>query len=284
MDDSADLVSALLDDLSPAAIEDLADIPIPPGGLWDPTVEPAPDPPAAPLRWRVFFATHTDRDVALDVIARECPHLHLRAADVDDEDWAARSQAALTSVHAGRFIVAPPWDRPATVPDGHTVIVIEPSMGFGTGHHQTTRLCLRLLSGLDVTNLRVLDIGTGSGVLAMAAALGGARDVLGLDVDPDAIDAATSSAAMNPLPPVIHFEVGDFRIAPPGPADLVLANLTGGMLRSTAASLAALRAPGGRLILSGFDHTEVDAVRAAFAELSEVGRLDEDGWVALDLA
>lgn len=294
VDGSADTLAALLDDLSPAAIEDLADIPIPPGGLWDPTFGPIPDPPPTPLRWRIYFATDADRDRAANVIGRECPHLSLGPYEVDDEDWAARSQASLTAVHAGRFVVAPPWDRPGSVPHGHTVIVIEPSMGFGTGHHATTRLCLRLLSEVDVTGMRVLDIGTGSGVLAIAAALSGAAEVLGLDVDPDAIGAARASAAMNTLPPVagdpkgsllqrIRFEVADFRTAPPPPADLALANLTGGMLRSTARSLTALQASGGRLILSGFDHTEADGVRRAFEGLSEVRRLEEEGWVALEL-
>jgi ribosomal protein L11 methyltransferase len=283
VDDSSDILSALLDDLSPAAIEDLADMPIPPAGLWDPTFDPVPDPPPLPLRWRIYFATESDRDRAAVAIRRECPHLSVGASDVDDEDWAARSQAALSAVHAGRFIVAPPWDLPRSVPDGRTLIVIEPSMGFGTGHHATTRLCLQLLSDIDVRGKRVLDIGTGSGVLAMAAALGGAAEVLGLDVDAHAITAALASAAMNPLPPIIRFEVGDFRTAPPAPADVVLANLTGGMLRSTASQLARLEAPGGRLILSGFDLSQVDAVCAAFADLSEVRRLEEEGWVALEL-
>lgn len=282
VDDSADTLAVLLDDLSPSAIEDLAEIPIPPG-LWDMTFGPLPDPPPSPLRWRIHFATETDRDRAAEAISRACPHLALRPIAVDDEDWAARSQASLQAIHAGRFIVAPPWDLPRSVPPDTHLIVIEPSMGFGTGHHATTRLCLRLLSAIEVKGRRVLDIGTGSGVLAMAAALCGAAEVDGLDVDPDAIRSAEASAALNTLPPVIRFSVGDFRTAPPAPGDVVFANITGGMLRNTAARLTTLLSPGGRLVVSGFDHAEADAVREAFTGLSEVRRLHEDEWVALEL-
>ena len=115
----------------------------------------------------------------------------------------------------------------------------------------------------------------------MAAALMGARSVIGIDVDQDAIDSAENSARMNTLPDTIAFQVLDFRNDPPKPADLVLANLTGGMLTSSAASIAALVGGSGQLILSGFDHTEVDAVVAAFAPFSERARLTEDNWIAL---
>jgi len=280
--DADELVAAALDDYSPQAIEDLAERPLPSGGLWDPTFPPIPEPPPTPLRWRVFFASAGDRDRARAGLAAIWPRLRLTPADVPDEDWAARSQQSLTAVTAGRFIVAPPWDVPSSCGEA-TVIIIEPSMGFGTGHHPTTRLCLRLLSHLDVTDRRVLDLGTGSGVLAMAAALAGAADVVGIDVDQDAIDAARTSAALNPLPPVVRFETGDFRTAPPPPADLVLANLTGGMLRTTAATLRSLVAPAGTLIISGFDESEEPAVREAFAGLRVVERLEEATWVALRL-
>ena len=281
-----ELLAAVLDDYAPLAIEDLAERPLPPGGLWDPTFPPIPEPPPTPLRWRVFFNDAAGRTLAMDGIRAALPQLHLAAVDVPDEDWAARSQQALTAVTAGRYVVAPPWDVPdeAAGPEGRVLIVIEPSMGFGTGHHPTTRLCLRLLSGLDVSGARVLDIGTGSGVLAMAAALSGARDVVGIDIDQDAINSAVTSAAMNPLPPVVRFEVSDFRGAPPGPADLVIANLTGGMLRMTAPLLVSLTRPGGTLIVSGFDHSEVDAVRAAFDHLTEIERLEEASWMALRLS
>ena len=280
VDDSEDIVSAVLTDFSPVAIHDLAERPLPPGGLWDPTYPPIPDPPPTPLHWNVCFSDADERDRAGRAIALALPLLAIERVDLPDEDWAARSQQSLKAVRAGNFIVAPPWDLPPGDVDA-TVIVIEPSMGFGTGHHATTRMCLRLLSGLDITDATVIDLGTGSGVLSMAAALMGARSVLGIDIDQDAIDSAETSARLNTLPDSITFEVGDFRNDPPKPADLVLANLTGGMLTSTAAAIAALVRKDGHLILSGFDHSEVDEVRRAFAGFGERARLTEDNWVAL---
>ena len=282
VDDTEDMVSAVLADFSPVAIHDLAERPLPPGGLWDPTYPPIPDPPPTPLHWNVCFNDVDERAQAADAIRAALPDLSIEPVDLPDEDWAARSQAALTMVHAGRFIIAPPWDMPADDVDA-TVVVIEPSMGFGTGHHATTRMCMRLLSDLDISDLTVLDLGTGSGVLTMAAALSGARRVIGIDVDVDAIQSAETSARLNTLPDTIEFQVSDFRSAPPAPADLVLANLTGGMLTSSGSQIATLVRPGGQMILSGFDHTEVDGVLAAFPGFAEIQRLTEETWIALHL-
>jgi ribosomal protein L11 methyltransferase len=282
VDASEEIVSAVLADFSPVAIHDLVDRPLPPGGLWDPTYPPIPDPPPSPLHWNVCFSDAGERDRAAEAIRSAAPHLAIEPVDLPDEDWAARSQRSLTAIHAGRFIVAPPWHVP---PDsgGATVIVIEPSMGFGTGHHATTRLCLQLLSDIDVSDLTVLDLGTGSGVLSMAAALDGARSVTGIDVDQDAINSAETSARLNTLPDTITFVVGDFRITPPAPADLVVANLTGGMLISSAAAVAHLVRQGGSLILSGFDRSEAGSVVEAFTRFDEVARLSEDNWIAVRL-
>jgi ribosomal protein L11 methyltransferase len=282
VDDAEEFVSAVLADFSPVAIHDLAERPLPPGGLWDPTYPPIPDPPPAPLHWNVCFSDAGDRERAAAAIHEAVPSLTIEHLDLPDEDWAARSQQALTAVHAGAFIIAPPWDVPED-PGDAAVIVIEPSMGFGTGHHATTRMCLRLLSAIDVADAVVLDLGTGSGVLSMAAALRGARSVVGVDVDQDAIDSAEASARLNTLPDSITFQVTDFRHAPPAAADVVLANLTGGMLTSSAATIAALVRERGHLILSGFDHTEVDGVLASFASFTERRRLSEDNWIALHL-
>jgi ribosomal protein L11 methyltransferase len=282
VDDSEEIVSGVLADFSPVAIQDHVERPLPPGGLWDPTFPPIPDPPPAPLHWTVCFQDAGERERAAAALRAARPLLAVATVDLPDDDWAARSQRSLTAVGAGRFIVAPPWDIPAD-PGDATVIVIEPSMGFGTGHHATTRMCLRLLSSIDISDETVLDLGTGSGVLAMAASLGGARRVVAIDVDPDAIASAEASARLNTLPDTITMVVADFRNSPPEPADLVLANLTGGMLTSSAGSIAALVRPHGRLILSGFDDTEADHVVAAFAAFTERQRLSEDNWIAVHL-
>jgi ribosomal protein L11 methyltransferase len=140
------------------------------------------------------------------------------------------------------------------------------------------------LSEIDVSDHTVIDLGTGSGVLAMAAALSGARTVLGIDIDRDAITSAEASARLNTLPDVITFTVGDFRRDSPGPADIVLANLTGGMLTATASQIMSLVKPDGQLIVSGFDDTEVDAVINAFSAFTAQHRLSEEHWIALRLA
>ncbi len=277
------LVAAALDDHGPLAIEDLIPPPLPPGGLWDPTAPPPPEPPPTPVAWRVCFADVEARDAALASLAALNLDLALLAVDLPDDDWVARSQAANRAVTAGRYIVAPPWDVPSPLPAGQVLIVIDPSMGFGTGHHQTTRLCLELLSGLEVRGCSVLDLGTGSGVLAMAASLAGARQATGIDIDHDAVLAAQRSAALNPLPTPVTFLTADVFAAPWPAAEIVLANLTGAMLIRVASRLASLTAPGGRLIVSGFIDDEAAGVEAALDGFAVETRAREDEWCALVL-
>jgi ribosomal protein L11 methyltransferase len=282
LEDSESL-AAMLDDFSPAAIEDLADVPLPAGGVWDPTFPPIPEPPPAPIHWRVFFHDDAERQSAASAIAARFPRLTLTEVDIEDEDWAARSQRELTAVRAGNFLVAPPWDLPTLVDADVTVVVIEPSMGFGTGHHQTTRLCLRLMSTVTFKDRDVLDLGTGSGVLGMAAAIRHARLVRAVDVDADAIASAEASARLNSPMPNLRFQIADFRTTQLENADVVVANLTGGMLTSAARLIETLVRPGGQLIVSGFDRNEAPAVRDAFASFAEDSRVEEDEWVALSL-
>lgn len=272
------LIAAALDDHGPIAIEDLIPPPLPPGGLWDPTAPPPPEPPPTPVAWRVCFSDVPSRDAALASLQALAVPLSVAAIELDDEDWVAKSQAANRAVYVGRFIVAPPWDIPSPVPEGHVLVVIDPSMGFGTGHHQTTRLCLWALVDLDVRGRSVLDLGTGSGVLAMAAVLAGAREATGIDIDPDAILAAERSAALNTLPRPVTFLTADVFTAPYPAAEVVFANLTGAMLTRVATQLAALTAPGGTLIVSGFMDYEASGVEAALTAFTVTARAHEDEW------
>jgi len=231
---------------------------------------------SAPAGWRVFFRTSSGRDRAQRAIAAAFPALTLTPIDVPDEDWAARSQASLKAVRVGNLIVAPPWDAPI-------VVAIRPSMGFGTGHHATTRLCLSALQALEVKERTVIDVGTGSGVLAIAASLLGAVNVRGIDDDEDAIHAAWDNLALNPAA-IVTLLVGDLRSTAFDPADIVFANLTGGLLMASADTIGALAGPQhGKLILSGFQVDEEKAVVAAFKGFAVERRDEEDGWICATL-
>jgi ribosomal protein L11 methyltransferase len=234
--------------------------------------------------WQVFFRSETERAAALALLhAIQTPAaLGLRPIDVDDEDWARRSQASLRAVRAGRIGVAPPWDADAFADDPDVItVVIEPAMGFGSGHHATTRMCLEALQRLDLRGRRVIDVGTGSGVLALAAARLGAAGVLAIDVDPDALENARGNAGLNGGAANVEFRQLDFRPAPAERAAVVVANLTGGLLAAGAADLSRLVTPGGVLILGGITAAERDTVYHAFEEGFSVDwRAEDDGWCA----
>ena len=225
--------------------------------------------------WRVFFPGGAERDRAVNGLRVRFPELSIAPIDVPDEDWAARSQASLRAVQVGRLIVTPPWDAPIT-------IVIQPSMGFGTGHHATTRLCLAALQRIELAERSVLDVGTGSGVLAIAASRLGAAGVTGIDDDADAIHAAWENLALNPGATVTLI-VGDLRTTELLPADVVLANLTGGLLVASAPLLTKLAHARGHLILSGFMPHEEHGVLTAFGGFAVEHRAEEDGWLCVTL-
>jgi len=229
---------------------------------------------------RFFFSTAESRDEAATTIRAIDATAHVTAIEVSDENWAERSQAAIKSVRVGAITVAPPWDIPA---DGSTVIVIQPSMGFGTAHHESTRLCLQLLQEHDVTGKSVLDVGTGSGVLAIAARKRGATIVVAADYDPDAVQSAQENLELNAVEQIslMLLDLAESDALGVRRFDLVFANLTGGMLQRFAPALVARMADGGSLITSGVTADEEDAVVRAFAKegLSVSSRLQEREWI-----
>ena len=252
-------------------------------GLDSTAIEEYPD------RLRVFFSTGTARDSAIATLRSR--DFIATPVEVDDEDWARRSQEGLAPIRVGRIVVTPPWatipatgpQSPATSHQPPITIVIPPSMGFGTGHHATTRLCLAALQALDLSNRSVLDVGTGSGVLAIAAARLGASSTLGIDVDADAIQAATESLQLNPEARCVSFEVADVRSASLPPADIVIANLTGALLARAARDLLKLVRAGGFLIVSGLLSEEREPVLGALGHLQVEREQQEDGWLGITL-
>ncbi len=277
--DQAGLFAAWLDDFSPTAITELD--------------SPGDDA----LAWRVFFASDEARTIAAHALAAAPAWTGATATaiDVDDEAWAERSQASLTAIRVGRIVVTPPWDldgaaalaREATVEAlvgaaDPLTIVIEPSMGFGTGHHESTRLCLAALQRTPLAGRSVVDVGTGSGVLAIAAAQLGAAHAIGLDDDRDALDSATANVALNAVPAGrVEMRQGNLLAEALPVADVVLGNLTGALLRRAAATLSTAIARGGVLIVSGFTEDERLAIEHAFAPLAVVHAESEHGWLAL---
>jgi ribosomal protein L11 methyltransferase len=231
-------------------------------------------------RWRVFFRSASSRDAAREALAADRSVL-ASSIDVPDEDWARRSQANLRAVEAGGLVIAPPWDVPQA--GDRAIIIIEPSTGFGTGHHATTRLCLLLLQQLDVRGARVLDVGTGSGVLALASWKLGAGDVVAIDNDPDALDNARANIARNGAGPSIDIIRDDLESLRIQQGDVVLANLTGAVLVRYAEELRGLAVEGGYFVLSGFAPEDVAVIRTAFAGATLIAEETHGEWAALTL-
>jgi ribosomal protein L11 methyltransferase len=244
-----------------------------------------------PFGMRMYFTDNAQRDAALSAARNHFPAASVAPLLVPDENWAERSQAALRPVRIDTIIVAPPWTldevraHAAARGEAPHVIAIQPSMGFGTGHHPSTRLCLRLLQRHLPADATVLDIGTGSGVLAIAAATLGAKHAIGIDFDRDALTSAAENIELNRAGAAVSLEVVDITRGADVLADrfsLVFANITGAMLQRHAAAVASTLAPGGVLIASGFQTHELDDVLAAFAAegLERIDDVEEETWVA----
>lgn len=259
-----DRVLAIVDDYSPTAVEEHDG------------------------SFTIYFTSPDERDDARSALVRELPDARHSPREVDDEDWAKRSQAGLPAVTVGRLTVSPPWLVHATAATvSPLTVAIAPSMGFGTGHHATTRLCLRALQTMDLSHRTMLDVGTGSGVLALAARLLGAGEATGFDSDVDAVRSARENLAMNPSIDHVRFEFADLATVPSARADVVTANLTGTLLVRHANRLLTMVVPGGTLIVSGLMADERAAVVEAFAGAGGPAAAfvnwtdEEDGWVGL---
>jgi ribosomal protein L11 methyltransferase len=247
-----------------------------PGGRWDITVHFAEAPDQTSIRELVGLAAGSEiaGDIAFDI--------------VEARDWVKATLEELVPVRAGRFVVHGRHDR-SKVPPNKRGIEIEAALAFGTGHHGTTRGCLLLLDRVlkAYRPRRVLDLGTGTGVLAIAAAKALQIEVLASDIDPLSVKVARDNARLNgtgDLVQTVHatgFSAPAF--ARRGPFDLVLANILANPLRQMATPMARHLAPSALVILSGLLPHQAQSVIAAYRArgLNLERRIQIEGWSSL---
>ncbi len=287
----------------PEAVEAVAEIlsRVAPGGV---AVEPAFElveeglgarlDPTRPAVVRAYVPA-SQADAATSAVDAALGHLRafglrpigeLRTRVVDEADWAEAWRTHFPVLRIGRRIVVKPTWRRHRPEAGDVVLVLDPGMAFGTGLHPTTRLSLVGLEALAdhgrIDRARVLDLGSGSGILSLAAARLGAASVLALDIDPIAVEATTANARRNRLARRIGARRGSLPTGEP-PFDLVVANLVAGLLVELAPGLAAEVRPGGAWLVSGvFVDREVEVVDAlGAAGLEAADRWLDGDWLAL---
>jgi ribosomal protein L11 methyltransferase len=243
-------------------------------------------------RWRVtFYSRHAIDEGAvrdLAILAGAKAAKGLRFERIAAKDWVADSLLGLKPIAAGRFVVHGAHDRGGAAAN-RIGIEIEAAQAFGTGHHGSTRGCLLALDQLCkfAKARRVLDLGTGSGVLAIAAARGLHRRVVASDIDAQAVRIARANARLNRSAALVRvcrangLAAADIRAS--APFDLVCANILIAPLQRLAAPLTRIVAPRGRIILSGLLNAQANAARAAYPHFTLERRIEVDGWTTLVL-
>jgi len=245
--------------------------------LWDAGTAGVEVRPAAESRVELlaYFADAPESAA----LAKALPGAEISPATVPDVDWVARFREGFRPFRVGRFEVVPRWEAPAPAADR---LVVDPGRAFGTGTHETTKLCLGALEALAARRPlgRTLDLGAGTALLAIAARRLGATLVVASDIDPEATAASRHHASLNgePLQVVRADGASGFRA---GAFDLVLANLMALLLVDRAASIRSLVAPGGALVLSGLLLDDVQPVQEAFAAAGSPREHWLGEWAAL---
>lgn len=275
----------VLEDLSAAAITTL-----PFDEETAPVLEPAPGatPKWSHNRVQALFPMATDVAHLRKVLSEQLAPEQRRSLTVDfleDQNWLESWRQHAVQACFGERLWLLPKDAPlpaeiqqATL--AQIVLRLDPGLAFGSGGHPTTQLCLEWLAQADLTGLRVLDFGCGSGVLAIAAHLLGAAEVDAVDIDPQALTATRSNADFNEVP-ATQLQTFLPEQLPSGQTyDLVVANILANPLVSLAPTLLERLAPGGHIVLSGLLETQQQAVAAAYPSLSLAGVAQQE-WVRL---
>ncbi|MDR5694995.1 MAG: 50S ribosomal protein L11 methyltransferase [Armatimonadota bacterium] len=227
----------------------------------------------------VTLGTIAKRISALPGFGLDLGKGELSTREIDEEDWAHGWKAYFHTLKIGRLVIKPTWESYAPSPT-EVVVELDPGMAFGTGLHPSTRLCLEFLERTPLEGRVVFDIGTGSGILAIAAAKLGAARVVAVDNDPIAVEVATRNVAHNRLIDRITVRHGEGWNAVDGTAHLIVANITAKVIRELLPHVNEHLEPSGRFVASGIVAGEIPGVlREALARnLQPVEIREEEEW------
>jgi ribosomal protein L11 methyltransferase len=245
-----------------------------------------PDLGTTPLWSHTHLLALFEADTDLDMLPAQLelmtgsPAPELLIESIEDQDWERSWMDNFRPMCFGqRLWIVPSWHA-APEPDAVNLL-LDPGLAFGTGTHPTTALCLQWLDGQDLADCELLDFGCGSGILAIAGLLLGAREAVGTDIDPQALEASRDNAGRNGIS-AAQFPLYLPADLPPRQADVVVANILAGPLVSLAGQITSLVKPGGRLALSGILAEQAEEVCAAYRNTFELDPVAEkEGWIRI---
>ena len=280
--EGSDAVSGLLMDAgsSGTMIEDRADIPDPskPHGYWEIIDPHLAESLPEDVQVHAWFEPDRDFPRLLDSLrsslagmSARCPEfgtLFLETKSVSDDTWKDVWKKFYKPFYVGDHLVVKPTWEPFDAEDGDRVIEIDPGMAFGSGTHETTYMCLSLLEKYLAGNENVIDVGTGSGILAIGAALFGAGQVLAIDIGPDAVRVASENVKLNHVQDIVSVRQGNLLDRVNDSCDVCVANIISDVIISFAAPLRNHVRPGGLFICSGIVSLRAPEVRRALEDAS----------------
>ena len=275
-------------------IIDRSDVPDPdkPNGYWELIDRKMLDEMPEDVQVKAWFSTVEELrglknclDALPELTGMDLGTLQISQAGVHEQDWAECWKQYYKPFRAGEhLVIKPSWEAWDEQP-GDLVIELDPGMAFGTGTHETTNMCMQLLERCLKPGLRVMDVGTGSGILAIAAAKLGAQNVLAIDIDPDAVKVAKENVELNHVTKQVRVVVGDLCKSEAMPCEVAVANIVADAICMLAGPMTRHLVKCGLLICSGIiREREADVQKAAKeAGYRQVDRIEKGEWVALCL-
>ena len=208
--------------------------------------------------------------------------LEITVSDLPEEDWQSGWKQYYKPIHVNHLVVVPLWEN-YEPKDGEIVMKIDPGMAFGTGAHETTRLCLKALTKTDLAGKTILDVGCGSGILSIGGVLLGAESAFGCDIDQLAVEVARRNAALNGLESKTGYAAGDLLSVVEGQYPIVVSNIVADVILTLLKDLHEVLLPGGLFVASGIIDDRKDELLAAIqkAGLTIENIEEERGWVAI---